>query len=70
MLFVHVSGELGVWMGVGCSCPPVRNDILTPCHLLSSVLAALKDGLSVGLSVGRKVGFLLIPSSVAGGGGE
>ena len=30
MLFVHVSGELGVWTGVGCSCPPVRNDIVTP----------------------------------------
>ena len=24
-----------VWMGVGCPCPPVRNDIVTPRHLLS-----------------------------------
>ena len=24
---------VGVWMGVGCPCPPVRNDIVTPCHL-------------------------------------
>ena len=23
-----------VWMGVGCPCPPVRNDIVTPRHLL------------------------------------
>ena len=22
----------GVWMGVGCPCPPVRNDIVTPRH--------------------------------------
>jgi len=22
-----------VWMGVGCRCPPVRNDIVTPRHL-------------------------------------
>ena len=29
MLFDHVSRELGVWMGVGCPCPPVRNDIVT-----------------------------------------
>ena len=33
MLFVHVSGELLVWSGVGCPCPHVRNDIVTPCHL-------------------------------------
>ena len=24
---------VGLWMGVGCPCPPVRNDIVTPCHL-------------------------------------
>ena len=24
----------GVWMRVGCPCPPVRNDIVTPRHLL------------------------------------
>ena len=24
---------VGVWMGVGCPCPPVRNDIVTPRHL-------------------------------------
>ena len=34
MLFVHVSGGLVVWFGVGCPCPPVRNDIVTPRHLL------------------------------------
>ena len=22
-----------LWMGVGCPCPPVRNDIVTTCHL-------------------------------------
>ena len=25
-----------MWMGVGCPCPPVRNDIVTPRHLLSN----------------------------------
>ena len=25
---------VGVWMWVGCPCPPVRNDIVTPRHLL------------------------------------
>ena len=25
---------VGVWMGVGCPCPPVRNDIVTARHLL------------------------------------
>ena len=34
MLFVQVSEGLGVWIGVGCPCPPVRNDIVTPRHLL------------------------------------
>ena len=24
---------VGVWMGVGCPCPPARNDIVTPRHL-------------------------------------
>ena len=33
MLFVHVSGGLVVWSGVGCSCPPVHNDIVTLRHL-------------------------------------
>ena len=23
----------GVWMGVGCFCPPVHNDIVTPCYM-------------------------------------
>ena len=42
MLFVHVcvcgggvgwsEDWIGVRMGVGCPCPPVRNDILTPRH--------------------------------------
>ena len=30
-----VCGGHGVWMKVGCPCPPVRNDIVTPCHLFS-----------------------------------
>ena len=25
--------EVGVWIGVGCLCPPVRNDIVTPCYI-------------------------------------
>ena len=25
--------ERWVWKGVGCPCPPVRNDIVPPCHL-------------------------------------
>ena len=29
---------IGVRLGVGCPCPPVRNDIVTPRHLLSSTL--------------------------------
>ena len=29
---VMVGGH-GVWMGVGCPCPPVRNNIVTPRHL-------------------------------------
>ena len=28
-----VGVEVGVWMGVGCLCPPVRNDIVTPCYM-------------------------------------
>ena len=31
-MFVHGVG-FGVWMGIGCPCPPVRNDIVTPRHL-------------------------------------
>merc|ERR1712025_1482721 len=27
-------GWVEVWIGVGCPCPPVRNDIVTPRHLL------------------------------------
>ena len=35
-LYVFVCGaEFGVWIGYGCPCPPVRNDIVTPRHLLS-----------------------------------
>ena len=34
-VFVCVSvGGVEVRLGVGCPCPPVRNDIMTPCHLL------------------------------------
>ena len=33
-LCMFVCGRgVGVWMGVGCPCPPVRNDIVTPRHL-------------------------------------
>jgi len=32
-------GWVGVWMGVGCPCPPVRNDIVTPRHLFSCYLS-------------------------------
>ena len=28
-----VGGGVGVRLGVGCPCPPVRNDIVTPRHL-------------------------------------
>ena len=28
-------GWVGVWMGVGCPCPPVHNDIVTPRHLFN-----------------------------------
>ena len=31
-MFVYGVG-FGVWMRVGCPCPPVRNDIVTPRHL-------------------------------------
>ena len=31
-MFVYGVG-FGVWIGVGCPCPPVRNDIVTPRHL-------------------------------------
>ena len=34
-----------MWLGVGCPCPPVRNDIVTPCHLLFSVLVLSSLGL-------------------------
>ena len=28
-----VGVEVGVWMGVGCLCPPVRNNIVTLCYI-------------------------------------
>ena len=34
-------GWVGVWMGVGCPCPPVRNDIVTPRHLFTSATLEL-----------------------------
>ena len=34
LVCVLVGGH-GVWMGVGCPCPPVRNDVVTPRHLCS-----------------------------------
>jgi len=36
-VFVCVLG-VGVWMGVGRPCPPVRSDIVTPRHLFLTVL--------------------------------
>ena len=30
-------------MGIGCPCPPVRNDNVTPRHLFSFLLASIKD---------------------------
>ena len=35
-MFVCVGVEVGMWMGVRCLCPPVRNDIVTPRHLFLS----------------------------------
>ena len=38
VLVTFVCGRMGigVWMGVGRPRPPIRNDIVTPRHLLSS----------------------------------
>ena len=33
LVFACVAGGHGVWMRVGCPCPPVRNNIVTPRHL-------------------------------------
>ena len=30
---LSVCGGCGMWMGLGCPCPPVRNDIVTPRYL-------------------------------------
>ena len=35
-------GSVGVWMDVGCPCPPVRNDIVTPRHLFIFVSFLLR----------------------------
>ena len=29
---------VGVWLEVGCPCPPVRNDIVTPHHFFTNAL--------------------------------
>ena len=34
-------GWVGEWMGFGCPCLPVRNDIVTPRHLLLKLLASI-----------------------------
>ena len=34
----------GVWIGVGCPCPSVRNDIVTPRHLFERVCTMQWDG--------------------------
>ena len=31
-----------VWMGVGCPCPPVHNNVVTPRHLLNTSIALIK----------------------------
>ena len=36
-----------VWMGVGCPCPPVRNDIVTPRHLFSPDLLGVDVELDI-----------------------
>ena len=56
MLFVHVSGGLEVWIGVGCPCPPVRNDIVTPRNLLHIFALAHMLGLA-------RLGFFLTAPS-------
>ena len=37
----------GVSMGVGSSCPPVRNDIVTPRHILLSVFSSVFSSVSL-----------------------
>ena len=48
---------VGVWMGVGCPCPPVRNDIVTPRQLF--LFSTLQDAASQHLAVGASVGDFL-----------
>ena len=38
---------VGVWMGVGCPCPPARNDIVTPRHFFLLHLMILQFNISV-----------------------
>ena len=47
-------------MGVGRPCPPVRNDIVTPRHLLVSQQVTLAVGWCVGRSVGQSVRSVLV----------
>ena len=41
---VELEGH-GGWMGVGCRCPSVCNDIVTPQHLLSHCVSLFDDAL-------------------------
>ena len=46
-----LGGVLGV-DGVGCPCPPVRNDIVTPRHLLASLFVHVCGGSGAWMGVG------------------
>ena len=43
--FIHLCkcGGHGVWMGVGCPCPPIRNNVVTPRHLFRPTSAMLGE---------------------------
>ena len=41
-----VGGEVGVRLGVGCPCPPVRDDIVTPRHLFCDGKSDCRDEIS------------------------
>ena len=41
-MFVYEVG-FGVWMGVGCPCPPIRNNIVIPRRLFSITMSLQMD---------------------------
>ena len=53
MHFVYESGGLGVWMGVGCPCSPIRNNIVTPRHLFDNIRGLMKLLVTVELSTDK-----------------